>query len=72
MVDTTHVKTKLQENLILLHENENMKGADQPAFPHSMSIVICLMEKIIAKHATCKIIIIYPVTVAEQAELCLT
>ena len=68
MVDT--VNTKLRENLILLQENN--KGADQPAHPHSMSIVICVLEKIIAKHATCKIIIIYLVIVAEQAGLSLT
>ena len=62
----------LQENLIVLHANK--KGADQTLYLHSLicDFVILFLEQMIDKHATCKILILELVSVAEQDCLNLT
>ena len=70
-VNKTHMGLPTKK-LALLHANN--KGADQPAHLRSLTstFVICFLESIIAKLATCKISILYLVPVAEQAWLSLT
>ena len=65
---------KLTHNMIfdpinLSSRFANNKGADQPAHPCSLisAFVICLLESIISKLATCEISHFQVVSVAEQS-----
>ena len=49
----------------------NNKGADQPVHPHSLisTFVICCLDSIVPILAIAKILRLYVVSVAEQADL---
>ena len=57
----------VQENLTLLHSNN--KGADQPAHLRSLisHFVICSLESVLAKLATCKVSVMQLVSVVHKS-----